>query len=1141
MSISCAACGTSSPRHYRFCPQCGARLPGARAGGQADNANGSEVGPSGEADEAAIRQVSVMFCDMVDSTPLARRLGADAMHRVVGEFFDYARAIVQAHDGVVNQFLGDGFMALFGAPLARADHALAACRAGLAIQAQLAAGGWSTLPSGQSVRLRVGLHCGPVVFGRVGTAGSGAATAIGDTANLAARLQAAAAPGTVAASASILREAGAQVDAAPLGEYALKGVAGKVRVFQVLGIAAARVLPAGPLIGRLAEEAKVRDFLARLDAGKGGLLAIEGEAGIGKSSLVEAVCAQARATGMRIGTAQGQSVGTPQPLRGLREVLRVLHGFEAALPAARRLRTLLSETGSEAELAMRAHALALLGLPLEDDEAGLRSALDGLALGHGQRLAALRMVEAALGGAPVLLVFDDWHAVDHATVELLEHLLALMPDRRFGVVIAGRDGDGEMDAFCQRLRAAGSVAEGLALAPLAADAAREFLQVRLGGVRVAPELFADLLARGAGNPLFLAGLADDVKAGAATALAQSGPAASRRSLPGSIDAVIQARIDRLDRGAQRTLRAAAVLGREFDAGTLAAALGHACDDTLAVLEEDGLVGRGLEGAAPTWRFVHPLTCEVAYASLVADDRMRWHARVADAIDAGAQAGSGAAPDAALAHHRACAGDWSRAMRHLERLAEDAARLAADAEALELYERVLAAADAAGQVFAASERAAIELVLAEALFRLGRHNLARQRAGAALALLGVRAPKARGAVTAAVVRRWLVLELRGPARRTGSRKAGTHADLITRLLELIGNIDYYLDPPRFALDILTMLDYAPVDSRAAAIGLASVGAIADTLSRPRGAARWHAHAAQAGRASGDAIALGYVENLAGLHDYARGMWPQAQARLVAARTHFAQAGHARLWASATGSLYLVLRSMGDPQWMALAEEQMQRARLVGDSHALAWATNAAGVARQYRGDMEGTRALFEAASARYEAIPDHRFLAGALARCAHCHAWEGNFDAMPALTARVEELLKGASMRGLSASAPVVVIAEALVLSAGASHGAGKAEQGAASRAVARALQHGRKCGDESGVDAHRLAGVLAWRAGDRRGALGHWRAGIAMGRARGARRALALLNQAWADAAGDPAPGARAKALFAQSGSAPLPVPPWMR
>ncbi|MFN0160697.1 MAG: ATP-binding protein [Burkholderiales bacterium] len=1088
--------------------------------------------------------MSVMFCDMVDSTPLAARLGADAMHRVVGEFFDRARSIVQAHDGVVNQFLGDGFMALFGAPLARADHALAACRAGLAIQRELTADKWASLPPGEAVRLRVGLNHGPVVFGRVGAAGNGTATAIGDTANLAARLQAAAAPGSVLASAAILREAGAAVVATALGEHSLKGIPGRVKLFRVEKVKARLAQRAAALVGRAPEVAAMRDVLARLATGGAGLLVLEGDAGIGKSSLLEELGAYAHTAGIQVGTAQCQTAGAMLPLRPVRDALRALHDVDAALPAARSVRAMLREVAGDEARSTIPHALALLGLPLLDDEAAMRHALDGAALAQGQRLAAVRLLEARLRNAPVLLVLDDWHAADHASADLLFHLLALKRDARFAVAIACRSGEVALDEFCDRIVVGGSAVCRVRVAPLPDAAARELVAARLGGATVTASTLDVLLARGAGNPLFLAGLADAVLATTDERLLKpDGTHEGQLSLPGSIEAIVQARIDRLDEIAQGALRAAAVIGRDFDVTILEIVLQRDCDDALAALAQDGLVTRVSETPGRTWRFNHPLTCEVAYASLVADARKRLHARVAGAIEEQVAEGIPGFHDAALAHHRAAAGDWGKALIHLHRIADDAARLAADQEALVLYERVLAAAEAAGKVFDVEEQAFIELALAEALFRLGRHESARQRASAALKALGVRQPGTRAGARAAVMARWLKLKLRGPGRRLASADVSRHAGVIARLLELVGNIDYYVDPQYFALDILTMLDYAPPDSRAAAIGLASVGAVADTLGLRHSAARWHARAAAAGRASGDAIATGYVENLAGLHDYAGGRWQEARTRLEAARGHFGRAGHERLWASATGSLYLVLRSQGDPQWMTLLEAQEERARLVGDSHALAWATNAAGVALQYRGCMEGTRALFEAASARYEAVPDYRFLAGALARRMYCHAWEGDFESVLALSARVEALLQRAFMRGLSASAPLIAVAEALVLGACYPRAAGGQAQAAAAaaapRAVARAMAHGRKCGDESGVDAHRLAGMLAWAGADRAGAVRHWRAGDALGEARGALRALALLKQTWAEAATDPARREQAQALLSKSGAAVIPPPPW--
>ncbi|CAN0398917.1 unnamed protein product, partial [Phaeothamnion confervicola] len=291
------------------------------------------------------------------------------------------------------------------------------------------------------------------------------------------------------------------------------------------------------------------------------------------------------------------------------------------------------------------------------------------------------------------------------------------------------------------------------------------------------------------------------------------------------------------------------------------------------------------------------------------------------------------------------------------------------------------------------RAEIAASMAEALHRLGRNDAALGHALEALAELGFQFPRGARAIRLAIGAR-----LAGRASRQLLRPVRAPADaaytVAARLFEVVGAIDYFLDPPRFVLGILTMLEEAekrPL-SRALAVSTASLGLIFDTLGQHRLGALMHRRAMRQARELGDDLTLGYCNHLLGLHQYGSGKWTSALSTLAIGSAQLERAGHLRYLASCMGANYFVLRSMGDPRWLDLAELQQQVATAANDEHAIAWAVNAAGVAHLYRGDHMAARPLFERASIAYEAIPDYRFLSGACARRALCHALEGEVDA-----------------------------------------------------------------------------------------------------------------------------------------------------
>ena len=228
--VRCPSCAHENLNSQKFCGECGTRLPGEPAVDIPEKAQSytpshlaREVLTSRFAVEGERKLVTVLFCDIANSTPLAARVGAEAMHRLLNQFFELALAEVHRYEGTINQFLGDGFMALFGAPIAHEDHARRALLAATAIlqRMQNAEGDARAL---REVRLRMGLNTGMVVVGKIGDNLRMDYTAIGDTTNLAARLQGFAEPGTIRASETTRRAAEAHFKFKDLGRQSLKGI-----------------------------------------------------------------------------------------------------------------------------------------------------------------------------------------------------------------------------------------------------------------------------------------------------------------------------------------------------------------------------------------------------------------------------------------------------------------------------------------------------------------------------------------------------------------------------------------------------------------------------------------------------------------------------------------------------------------------------------------------------------------------------------------------------------------------------------------------------------------------------------------------------------------------------------------------------
>jgi class 3 adenylate cyclase len=243
--------------------------------------------------EGERKHVTVLFCDIVNSTALAERRGAETMHAILNQFFELALGEVHRFEGTINQFLGDGFMALFGAPVAHEDHARRAVLAALAIERvireqQMAAGN-----AENRLSIRMGLNTGPVVVGKIGDNLRMDYTAVGDTTNLAARLQQKAEPGTILMSEATYRLVRGYVRVEALPPFAVKGKSDPIMAHRAVGLGTRRSqLEAqddrslSPFTGRESELAVLRDAMAQAEAGHGQVVGIVGDAGVGKSRLL---------------------------------------------------------------------------------------------------------------------------------------------------------------------------------------------------------------------------------------------------------------------------------------------------------------------------------------------------------------------------------------------------------------------------------------------------------------------------------------------------------------------------------------------------------------------------------------------------------------------------------------------------------------------------------------------------------------------------------------------------------------------------------------------------------------------------------------------------------------------------------------
>ena len=314
LRLVCPRCGVEPPPEFKFCGDCGAPLAAPSRPEPRVEANAGKAAPtpsrsvqsytpdylvrkilrSKNSIEGERKQVTVLFCDLADSTALAERHGAETMHGVLNRFFELALGEIHRYERTVNQFLSDGFMALFGAPIAHENHAWRAVLAALSLQRVLVEhraelGG----EHGAEFSVRMGINTGIVVVGGIGDNLRMDYTAVGDTTNLAARLQGLAEPGTILISDEVRRLVRGQFDVEALEPQWVKGKAHPISAFKVLGPGSRLSSQAklaeetlSPFIGRAREQSLLEDLIAQVEQGNGQVVGVAGEAGTGKSRLL---------------------------------------------------------------------------------------------------------------------------------------------------------------------------------------------------------------------------------------------------------------------------------------------------------------------------------------------------------------------------------------------------------------------------------------------------------------------------------------------------------------------------------------------------------------------------------------------------------------------------------------------------------------------------------------------------------------------------------------------------------------------------------------------------------------------------------------------------------------------------------------
>ncbi|MBI5582471.1 MAG: AAA family ATPase [Deltaproteobacteria bacterium] len=703
---NCPQCHAVNPPQFKFCGECGQVLDKPPLVFPIDYRQPQSYTPKHLAEkilngrstlDGERKLVTVMFADVAGFTSLSEKLDPEDVHRIMDGCCRILVDEIHRFEGTVGEFRGDGVMALFGAPIAHEDHARRACLAALAIQQALVPYGEEIKRTyGIDFRMRLGLNSGTVVVGAIGDDLRMDYTAMGDTTNLAARMETAAKPGSVLVSASTHRLAREFFEFAPPDTLLVKGKQEPVEAFRLLsptevgtriGASVARGLTR--FVGRSREIETLREAFAKVQSGAGQVVGLVGEAGVGKSRLLLEFRSLLPQEGYTYLEGQCLHYGGSMPYLPILDVLRSFLGVKEGEPE-QVIRQRLKERILNLDENLRdliPPFQELLSLQVEDEAYGKLEPKKK----REKTFEALRdLLIRGTRERPLVLAVEDLQWIDKTTEEFLTYMIGWLPRTRILLLLLYRP---------EYVHQWGSKSyySMIGVGQLSSGASAELVGSILEGGEVVPELQDLILNRAAGNPLFMEELTQSLlqngsirKTGDRFLLTRD---VSSTQVPDTVQGIIAARMDRLEESLKRIMQVAAVIGREFAFRIL---------ETITEMKENlksGLLNlQGLEFIYEKrlfphleYIFRHALVQEVAYNSLLIQRRKEIHEKIGRAIEQ-------LYPERLeefcemLAYHYSKSGNPAQAYLYLKKSAEKAVRNYAVVEAVRFYREALEVLD-----------------------------------------------------------------------------------------------------------------------------------------------------------------------------------------------------------------------------------------------------------------------------------------------------------------------------------------------------------------------------------------------------------------------------------------------------------------
>ncbi len=678
LELVCPGCGKRNPAESNFCMECARELQESKAPAPVDYSKPQTYTPKSLADkiltarqsiEGERKLVTVLFADVANYTTMSEKLDSEEVRQIMDGCFKIIMDSVYRYEGTIDKFTGDGVMGLFGVPLAHEDHAQRACYAALEMQRAMKEYSEKVKRDcGFDFRMRVGLNSGPVIVGGVGNDLRMDYTAVGDTVNLASRMQIMAEPASVVVGPDTHRMARDFFEFETLGKKPVKGKERPVEAYRIVRatqvatrIEAATAKGLTRFVGREREMAVLEEAFEKAKSGSGQVVGIVGEAGVGKSRLVlelRRMLAQDKCNSF-----EGHCLhyGSSMPYLPLLDILRAYFDItegEREFIIKKKMVEKISRLDEKLKnllpplhdlFSLKVEDEGYLWLDPQKKRESIFEAVRDLLIREGQQ-------------KPLVLAVDDLQWIDRTSNEFLDYLIGWLANSPILLVLLYRP------EYVHQWGSKSYYGQ-IRVEQLSTSASAELVRAMLQEGEVAPELRELILNRAAGNPLFMEEFTHTLLENGSIGKKDHQYVLTRKAseiqVPDSIQGIIAARMDRLEENLKRTMQVASVIGRDFAYSILLTITGMQEDLKSHLMNLQGLEFIYEKSLFPEleYMFKHTLTQEVAYSSLLVKRRKELHERIGQAIEE-------LYPDKleqfyeALAYHYLKGENWEKAYRYL---------------------------------------------------------------------------------------------------------------------------------------------------------------------------------------------------------------------------------------------------------------------------------------------------------------------------------------------------------------------------------------------------------------------------------------------------------------------------------------------